>query len=235
MTPSILLRNTIVFAFVMGAFISMGAASADAAPRSFDQSYSYGVMGSAGVADLQIFLTEQGFYSGPITGNYLNMTTAAVASFQRSQGISPIGIFGPLTRAAASQIAGGVGRIASLTLLDPVTGDVEMGATQVVKWTSHNYPSSQVSVRLIREVSTSPHRYELVRTISAATPNDGSATWVPAASDIGSGLAIEIGCTTTAQACAAVASVDSDLAVIRSTRYSNAASAFKAIEAAENK
>ena len=124
---------------------------------------------------------------------------------------------------------------AKLSLVAPVSGSFAMGQTQTVKWSSTNYKAPVVSIRLIRKVSSNPARYEVVRTISAATKNDGVATWVPASSDIGTNLSLEIGCATSGVACQAGNSTGSALAVTKSTRYSNTASAFQAIEAKNNK
>lgn len=125
---------------------------------------------------------------------------------------------------------------AKLSLVAPVSGNFVMGQTQTVKWSATNYAAPTVSIRLIKKVSSNPARYQVVRTISAATANDGSATWVPSAVEAGvSGLSIEVGCAPSANACQAGNSTGSTLAVTRSTRYSNTASAFKAIEASVNK
>jgi peptidoglycan hydrolase-like protein with peptidoglycan-binding domain len=63
-------------------------------------------LGSTGdeVTQLQEFLQTQGFYTFPtVTGYFGSVTEAAVKAYQRSQGIDPIGIVGPQTRAALVQ------------------------------------------------------------------------------------------------------------------------------------
>jgi len=52
--------------------------------------------GSTGkiVKDVQTRLTELGFYSGPISGNYLNQTTDAVKRFQKYNGLVSDGVTG---------------------------------------------------------------------------------------------------------------------------------------------
>lgn len=124
---------------------------------------------------------------------------------------------------------------AKLSLISPVSGSFEMGQTQAIKWSSTNYKAPTVNIRLIRKVSSNPNRYELVRTISASTVNDGIASWVPSAVETGSNLSLEIGCTPSTNACSAGTVNGSNLAVVRSTRYSNTASAFRAIEAFNNR
>jgi peptidoglycan hydrolase-like protein with peptidoglycan-binding domain len=58
---------------------------------------------SSEVTDLQNYLTQQGLYSGPVTGYYGALTQTAVESFQKAHGISAIGTVGPLTIAALNQ------------------------------------------------------------------------------------------------------------------------------------
>ena len=65
---------------------------------AFNQNLSYGSSG-AQVVDLQNFLTTQGLYSGPITGNFFNLTKNALVAFQKQKGIQPAsGLLGPITR-----------------------------------------------------------------------------------------------------------------------------------------
>lgn len=55
---------------------------------------------NAQVTALQNLLTQQGFYSGPVTGYYGSLTATAVEKFQTAHGLSAVGIVGPATRAA---------------------------------------------------------------------------------------------------------------------------------------
>ena len=61
--------------------------------------------GSSGptVRRLQQNLTTLGYYKGPITGNFRELTQAAVIRFQEANGISAIGVVGPQTRRAISR------------------------------------------------------------------------------------------------------------------------------------
>jgi hypothetical protein len=122
---------------------------------------------------------------------------------------------------------------ASLSLINPVGGNVELGQRQNVAWTSFNYAPKTVAINIIRKVSDNPARYELVRTVSVATLNDGSAVWVPAPTELGSNIYVEVGCVLSNQGCTASYSADS-LAVIDNGRYSNTAAAYQAIENKEN-
>jgi peptidoglycan hydrolase-like protein with peptidoglycan-binding domain len=72
---------------------------------TFLSNLSRGSNNSTDISRLQQFLTEQGFYSGPITGNFRKTTKEAVAAFQSLYGISPAsGYFGAQTRDMANQI-----------------------------------------------------------------------------------------------------------------------------------
>jgi len=70
----------------------------------FNKNLYFGLRQNADVMDIQEFLTDQGYYAGPITGNFGLLTLQAVRKFQQTQGINPTGYWGPLTRASANQI-----------------------------------------------------------------------------------------------------------------------------------
>ncbi len=71
---------------------------------SFDSNLQYGSTGNS-VTELQEFLTIQGNYAGPITGNFYSLTRQGVINFQTTNNISPAaGYFGPITRAKANLI-----------------------------------------------------------------------------------------------------------------------------------
>ncbi len=63
-------------------------------------------VGSRGddVTELQKRLTEEGVYSGPITGYFGSLTFAAVKAYQAKNGIQAIGIVGPKTLASLNNI-----------------------------------------------------------------------------------------------------------------------------------
>lgn len=73
----------------------------------FDADLSYGDTGSE-VVKLQEFLRDRGLFTYEITGNFFDITLAAVKAFQIQQSITPVsGYFGPITRAAANAILNG--------------------------------------------------------------------------------------------------------------------------------
>ncbi|MCR4307106.1 MAG: peptidoglycan-binding protein [Candidatus Berkelbacteria bacterium] len=71
---------------------------------SFDTNLYYGLQNSQSVVELQEFLTSQGHYSGPVTGNFYSLTLAGVQVFQEANAISPTGYFGILSRTKANEI-----------------------------------------------------------------------------------------------------------------------------------
>jgi hypothetical protein len=72
----------------------------------FTRTLSFGLKNDPQVAALQAALKRQGIYQGPITGNYLSLTRAAVRQFQKARGLEPVGFVGPRTRAALNGSAG---------------------------------------------------------------------------------------------------------------------------------
>ncbi|MDP3727392.1 MAG: peptidoglycan-binding domain-containing protein [bacterium] len=72
---------------------------------SFERDLYYGLRNDPQVQELQEFLTEQGVYTGPITGNFFSLTLQAVKNFQTQELISPVsGYFGPISRGKANGI-----------------------------------------------------------------------------------------------------------------------------------
>ena len=71
----------------------------------FDHNLSYGTTGDPEVSQLQQFLTEQGLYSGPISGNFFSLTRSAVEAFQKANGLPSTGYFGPLSQTLANKLA----------------------------------------------------------------------------------------------------------------------------------
>jgi hypothetical protein len=122
---------------------------------------------------------------------------------------------------------------ASLTLISPVGGTIDVGEQTDVRWVSNNYSSDKVAVNIIRKVSSNPNTYELVRTVTSETSNDGSAVWVPAVTDAGDNTFVEIACVESDQACTASTPVSS-LAVINTGAYANTAAVYDAIEKSAN-
>jgi hypothetical protein len=110
---------------------------------------------------------------------------------------------------------------------------VEVGELQKIGWTSKRYTPSTVSLNIIRKVSDNPARYKLVRTVTSATANDGSAVWVPAKIDVGTDTFVEVGCAFSAHACSSSVT-NVALAVVDTGRYANTANVYGAIEQKEN-
>lgn len=218
--------------------VSASAASNSASNgKKFDKNLSYGVKGSADVKNLQDFLSKEGYLKGSSTSNYLDLTTKAVKAFQKANKIPSTGFFGSMTRAAVNAKVAGTSQSsdASLTITSHKGGEkIEIGNKQTIKYSASNYTASNVKVNIIKQIGSKPNRYDLVRTVSASTSNDGSVTWVPTRAEIGSNILVEVGCGESANACHAGVT-SGTLAVVDSTRYQNTASVFDAIERADNK
>ena len=97
------------------------------ASASFDRDLFYGLRQDPQVTELQEFLTTQGVYSGPVTGNFFSLTLKAVKDFQPANLISSTGYFGPLTRAKTNSLLSAVtdesGTSISPTITPPKTTD----------------------------------------------------------------------------------------------------------------
>ena len=88
-----------------GGTTTSGTAATTATPAGASTYYDFTEFLSAGsqdaqVTELQQYLTQKGFYSGPITGFYGSLTETAVGKYQTAHGIDPAGYVGPSTRAA---------------------------------------------------------------------------------------------------------------------------------------
>ena len=70
---------------------------------NFNRDLFFGKSGDD-IRDLQEFLTDQGYYAGPISSYYGLLTVQAIKKFQSANGINPTGYFGSRSRAIASEI-----------------------------------------------------------------------------------------------------------------------------------
>lgn len=74
--------------------------SLQAKAETFTTDLYYGLQSNAEVSKLQELLASEGFYKGPVNGNFFSLTRKALKAFQAKEGIMPnSGYFGPLTRA----------------------------------------------------------------------------------------------------------------------------------------
>lgn len=74
------------------------------------------------VSELQEFLVRDGLLpSQYVTGYYGSLTAGAVAQFQASRGISPVGVVGPITRSAIQQVScGGTSIVSPANPISPI-------------------------------------------------------------------------------------------------------------------
>lgn len=87
------MKNTIIAVLVFFLIPSVSFAN-------FDNNLKYGSKGDS-VTELQEFLTNGGWYSGPVTGNFYSLTLAGVKRFQTANSLPITGYFGPMSRAVA--------------------------------------------------------------------------------------------------------------------------------------
>ena len=86
--------------------------------QTFDRDLYFGMRGDDEVSKLQEFLTDQDFYTGPITGNFFSLTLSAVKKFQAARGIAPVsGYFGPKTRTKVNEslVSAGISQSSVIT------------------------------------------------------------------------------------------------------------------------
>ncbi len=109
MTKKFLAIFTVAFLVLTAIVVPFNGKAEESSVRSqgiamFEHNLYFGMRGNAEVSDLQELLTDQGFYAGPINGNFYILTTQALRKFQSAHGISATGFFGPKSRAAANEI-----------------------------------------------------------------------------------------------------------------------------------
>lgn len=110
---------------------------------TFNKDLRYGMTSSNEVARLQEFLTGQGFYSGPMSGNYFSLTRKAVKNFQIFNGISPAsGNFLKITRWKANEIL--ANQLTESAFEDDFSGDFPGNTWVVVKNPGYNQSSPYI-------------------------------------------------------------------------------------------
>lgn len=78
--------------------------SSSGSTNNFTKNLWYGMRNNQDVQALQTVLTQQGIYSGPVTGNFFTQTLTAVKKFQAQNGITATGYVGPTTRAKINSL-----------------------------------------------------------------------------------------------------------------------------------
>jgi len=97
------------------------AVASSATPSSlsaFSRNLSFGMRNDPDVEKLQNFLTQWGYYVGPIDGDFFLPTLKSVKKFQKSQNVAHIsatGFFGPQSRAVANALISGTATIVTNT------------------------------------------------------------------------------------------------------------------------
>ncbi len=111
------------------------------------------------VKKIQQRLSDWGYYTGAVDGEYGSGTEAAVKKFQKANGLTPDGVAGPATLAAIglpSGSAGSSGGSADVNLLarlisaeargEPYAGQVAVGAVVLNRMEHPSFPSTMSGV-----------------------------------------------------------------------------------------
>lgn len=92
----------------------------------------------------------------------------------------------------------GVPTISSLSIVNAASAVLSNAKT--ITWQTNNYPAgAKVNINLLRQISDSPRKFVVVRTIVTDTPNDGQETLIPKAGENSNDLYIEVTCSSTYQ------------------------------------
>ena len=195
------------------------AAMVPAPASTFNSPIVYGTKGNADVFAMQQFLFDQGYFKSIPNGNYQSSTKTAVQAFQKSQGISATGNFGPLTMAAANAVikqnaidhpvalvgATSIAKTAPKNLVAAIFEIFTGSNGKTLKWSTASYPADLgVNINLIQKVSASPISYTFVRQLGKDVKNTGSFNWTPPSTENGADLYVEVTCgsnTPSTQAC----------------------------------
>ncbi len=130
---------------------------------TFQHNLHYGMRNNVEVSNLQEFLTDQGFYSNTITGNFFILTRAAVKKFQQQHGINSTGYFGPLSRGVANKILTNGGKPEGFgnLYINPSEAQLKVGESVEIKpLLSPICPLGQACVAMPEQVEVSFLRSE---------------------------------------------------------------------------
>ncbi len=127
-------------------------------PDAYAESFRRGSSGET-VKKLQQRLSDWGYYTGAADGVYGSRTEEAVKKFQKANGLTPDGVAGPATLAAAglpSGQTGSSGGSADVNLLarlisaeargEPYSGQVAVGAVVLNRMEHPSFPSTMSGV-----------------------------------------------------------------------------------------
>ena len=81
------------------------ATTSTSAVNVFSRFISFGARNNPDVIKLQKVLKAESLYSGPLSGNFLSLTQAALKKLQKKYRITQTGTIGPLTRKKLNEIA----------------------------------------------------------------------------------------------------------------------------------
>ncbi|GEM_PF-2729861 len=121
--------------------------------EQFSRDLSFGFQQDSDVTKLQEFLSDEGLYSGPITGNFFSLTLKAIKAFQSREGITPAaGYFGPKTRVRANALLGAQVQASNQQAITETGQNVAQSSAPQITNNSINNVQSQLEA-LLKQVA----------------------------------------------------------------------------------
>ncbi len=123
----------------------------------FNTNLYYGLTNNTDVSALQEFLTSQGYYNGPISGNFFSLTLSGVKKFQTANSLPQSGYFGILSRGVvnnllASEMSAPSQESGSFSTQTNVTNPTDYSTYTTVTFSQYSKnPSSYIGQNVIVE------------------------------------------------------------------------------------
>lgn len=166
------MKKLIIVGVIMVAFF---LGYTDVSAKIFDRDLYFGIEGDRDVTILQEFLSDEGVYSGPITGNFYSLTLRGVKNFQEREGIEPVaGYFGPLTRTRANEI------ISSVIKQSENQAVIEVGTS-----TPHKSKVEKQIEALLIQIASLQDQLDSVKNTNYSTPTSTQPNTVTQQESIG--------------------------------------------------
>lgn len=138
---------TLIGAFIVASIFAGSTAKADTV--AFNSNLYYGITNNQDVQALQEFLTVQGDYSGPITGNFYSLTLTGVKNFQATYHLPITGYFGVLSRGVANSIL-------NTAIVTPPQSEVSSSTLPIVTQGISQTPLGTTTTKSLCPVFTTP-------------------------------------------------------------------------------
>lgn len=133
----------------LAAIAGMMSNTAKADTVAFNSNLYYGITNNSDVQALQEFLTVQGDYAGPITGNFYSLTLAGVKNYQATYHLPITGYFGVLSRGVANSIL-------TTAIVTPPQSEVSTSTLPIVTQGISQTPLGTTTTKSLCPVFTTP-------------------------------------------------------------------------------